>query len=753
MDNRGRSQTFSHHKRSRLGIKLMLNSDLRQRSGSTPLIYHSGISSRTPSKSINTNLNMSASETLELTRTRSKSKSDLFLEKQRLRSGSVKTKRPSFLELVDPFPVLPPPYEWIAPGKPKPVLSDCPVTGEPPPSYSPCVYKVAALMRKVEWLTPYQMANQRHWRTCLVELNSTQLNIYEYDPDEIFDSPSGNGNGSTTHSIFSLRSGHRFGHRSRRKSSASDTAGRSRSSSVSTNNDTLDSGDKYKMDDFRSTLTKEDDLERLKLFKCRGIMNKERLERSYTLQYGKVGLAIDYKKRRYVLRFRLQTEQFLLQFPSAALMIEWYTAVSTGIDNSLDLNRRPMPKYRTVPRRRRRHHNQENDHHHYQSFENFMRDPTPDLGNMMSHFKHKIKGALKTGTPMSRSSNSSSRSMNQSDQAGEDSGTVSSRYANSSNRAVPGNISGLHIQGIIDQSGDDYESDVPVGVSETGHPDEQEEDISSLHDILSSNSSENHYCLSAFEELNESGIVEPTSHKLFTAPNRQLCDESLENVIQTSSNSRNLKLAAGNQTVAKSVQTQPSLDIPLVTENSVSGSLIQTVVSNSSSISSANMASPVLVSSTPTTSISSNALSQTNVKNVSQMQARNDNNDEIIIPGFDMNEESISYVDFGEKLRPCTSLFTLPNKRRQIRDAIRCILPLLSTEKWTGNYLVKEASSKYKPETVWNLEYDPKKLNSRQLFSMERRYLECSFLQEYIVGEKDLVAKINYGFDDNRYCF
>ncbi|GME99095.1 unnamed protein product [Ambrosiozyma monospora] len=45
-------------------------------------------------------------------------------------------------------------------------------------------------------------------------------------------------------------------------------------------------------------------------------------------------------------------------------MIEWYCCIGLGIDNALDLNRREMPKYRTVPRRRRRRDNDEDRHHH-----------------------------------------------------------------------------------------------------------------------------------------------------------------------------------------------------------------------------------------------------------------------------------------------------------------------------------------------------------------------------------------------------
>ncbi|ODV97349.1 hypothetical protein PACTADRAFT_29775, partial [Pachysolen tannophilus NRRL Y-2460] len=80
--------------------------------------------------------------------------------------------------------------------------------------------------------------------------------------------------------------------------------------------------------------------------------DKAHLLKSYSLQHAKIGIAQDYKKWKYTLRLRCETEQFLIQFPTAQSMIEWNLALCLGRDNALDLARRSMPHYRTVPRSR-----------------------------------------------------------------------------------------------------------------------------------------------------------------------------------------------------------------------------------------------------------------------------------------------------------------------------------------------------------------------------------------------------------------
>ncbi|KAH3663204.1 hypothetical protein OGATHE_004780 [Ogataea polymorpha] len=206
------------------------------------------------------------------------------------------------LTFLEPTPVFPPSYSTLVPGKPKPVYANPDEGYELLPDYLPTVYKIATLSRKLEWISPYELAPQRQWRSVIVELNSTQLNIYNRD-------------------------------------AAARPAG-----CLSADNEKL----------YKSRLTTSRDLRDKASFAQQGLLVPENLVRSYSLQYAKVGIATDYKKKKHTLRLRVETEQFLLEFPTVESMIEWYCCLNLGIDNSLDLTRREMPKYRTVPRRRRR---------------------------------------------------------------------------------------------------------------------------------------------------------------------------------------------------------------------------------------------------------------------------------------------------------------------------------------------------------------------------------------------------------------
>lgn len=79
------------------------------------------------------------------------------------------------------------------------------------------------------------------------------------------------------------------------------------------------------------------------------------LIRSYTLQYGQVGLASDYDKRSFVIRLRLENEQFLLSFMCQEECISWCHDLQIAIDLALPLEERDLPIYRSIPARRRRH--------------------------------------------------------------------------------------------------------------------------------------------------------------------------------------------------------------------------------------------------------------------------------------------------------------------------------------------------------------------------------------------------------------
>ncbi|PWN50234.1 hypothetical protein IE53DRAFT_362536 [Violaceomyces palustris] len=81
---------------------------------------------------------------------------------------------------------------------------------------------------------------------------------------------------------------------------------------------------------------------------------KSGLIRNYTLQNAESGLAADYLKRRHVVRVRAEGEQFLLQTRNDRHVVDWIEALQAATNVAMDLEKRQMPKFITLPRRRRR---------------------------------------------------------------------------------------------------------------------------------------------------------------------------------------------------------------------------------------------------------------------------------------------------------------------------------------------------------------------------------------------------------------
>ncbi|ODV80222.1 uncharacterized protein CANTADRAFT_5883 [Suhomyces tanzawaensis NRRL Y-17324] len=248
------------------------------------------------------------------------------------------TSQDDFLQLIEPHPVAPPLYDTLPPGGcPRfPILMNESGPHEAVPSYSPSIYKIGVVARKLEWLTPYEPAPARSWKNVIMELNSTQLNFY-YIPSALENhlllfKPISQSE-ERTHNEFEER----------------------------------------ELRHVNSYLTSDTDLQfykycsRLNLLSDVSILDEDsdsssksrkasfkKLIRSYSLQRSRIGLAIDYKKRPNVLRMRIESEQLLINFQSTKDLIDWNTAIGIGKDVSLDLNDRELPRFRTVPRRRRR---------------------------------------------------------------------------------------------------------------------------------------------------------------------------------------------------------------------------------------------------------------------------------------------------------------------------------------------------------------------------------------------------------------
>lgn len=223
-----------------------------------------------------------------------------------------------YLQFVEPAPVVPPSYESVPPGGcPRypvmaPLFLPTEREGDSLPRYSPAIYKIGVVSRKLEWLTPYEPSTLRSWRYMVMELNSTQVNFY-------------------------LIPGHLETHVVNYQATAGPSA-------------PLDTNDLITLN---LPLTLPQDREFYRFCQRLGITTSRNLIRLYTLQHLKMGLAADYKKRPNILRLRLESEQILLDFPDTRGLIDWHFALGVGKDVSLDLQDREIPRYRTVPRRRR----------------------------------------------------------------------------------------------------------------------------------------------------------------------------------------------------------------------------------------------------------------------------------------------------------------------------------------------------------------------------------------------------------------
>ncbi|ABN67094.2 hypothetical unknown protein [Scheffersomyces stipitis CBS 6054] len=239
----------------------------------------------------------------------------------------------SFLQLIEPFPVHPPHYSTLPPGGcPRFPISLRPHSvDEQLPTYTPSVYKLGIVSRKLEWLTPYEPSPTRSWKSVIMELNSTQLSFYAV--------PSTLENHLLAFRPVTLHGGDR----------------------------TRNEFDPEELRNVESHHTTDGDLQFYKMCQRLNLIgtaedskknsNSKKLIRSYSLQHARVGLATDYRKRPNVLRLRIESEQILVYFPTTKDLIEWNMAIGIGKDIALDLNERELPRYRTVPRRRRRDRN------------------------------------------------------------------------------------------------------------------------------------------------------------------------------------------------------------------------------------------------------------------------------------------------------------------------------------------------------------------------------------------------------------
>lgn len=79
-------------------------------------------------------------------------------------------------------------------------------------------------------------------------------------------------------------------------------------------------------------------------------LRKGALERSYSLQHADVGIAADYHKRRYVIRIRAETDQFLISCVELETFVKWLECLFAAIDVAAPIDERDFPRDQSIPR-------------------------------------------------------------------------------------------------------------------------------------------------------------------------------------------------------------------------------------------------------------------------------------------------------------------------------------------------------------------------------------------------------------------
>ncbi|KAL1843696.1 hypothetical protein VTJ49DRAFT_396 [Mycothermus thermophilus] len=73
-------------------------------------------------------------------------------------------------------------------------------------------------------------------------------------------------------------------------------------------------------------------------------VKKGSLERKYSLLHADAGIAADYRKRRYVIRMRVETDQFLLSCVELGTFVRWLDGIFAAIHVSPPIDERDFPR-------------------------------------------------------------------------------------------------------------------------------------------------------------------------------------------------------------------------------------------------------------------------------------------------------------------------------------------------------------------------------------------------------------------------
>ncbi|KAG5921582.1 hypothetical protein E4U61_006597 [Claviceps capensis] len=79
-------------------------------------------------------------------------------------------------------------------------------------------------------------------------------------------------------------------------------------------------------------------------------VRKAKLEKRYSLLHADAGIAADYFKRRYVIRIRAETDQFLLACIELTTFVRWLECLFSAIDVAAPIDDREFPRDMSIPR-------------------------------------------------------------------------------------------------------------------------------------------------------------------------------------------------------------------------------------------------------------------------------------------------------------------------------------------------------------------------------------------------------------------
>ncbi|KAG5355153.1 PH domain-containing protein [Yarrowia sp. B02] len=193
------------------------------------------------------------------------------------------------------------------------------------PQYSTALFLQARIPVKFEFTSPFTSSSQRAWIMCLVTLNSTCLELKPLDEPFLVNKPT-------------------LKKEQQRLVIGSNEVVRNRSKSISL---------KPSISNLKQVLKESSRDKSCDSRDARDSGEIPQTPLAFTLQYAVCGHAADYTKRANCLRVRAESMQFLIQFGSPQDCIEWANAIQSGIDLSLPLEHRELPKVRSLPRRRR----------------------------------------------------------------------------------------------------------------------------------------------------------------------------------------------------------------------------------------------------------------------------------------------------------------------------------------------------------------------------------------------------------------